>query len=190
MKLMRMLPWLAAAVFTCHLSVALAEGGAVAAPGVVGTDAPQAFSAGTGSTGQGPTAPQKLLIKAVPSSGSSAIFGTKTLMLNMPSDTKTETLKVVLNGKDVTSRFNVMSCAAAVCETGTLSSADGLRGGKNVLYAVAKSGGGRAVSSRLRFSGDDTQPTNQSVTAMVRPEAQNPSAQQLPTASSFLPPTI
>jgi hypothetical protein len=190
MKLMRILPWLAAAVFICHLSVALAEGGAVAAPGVVGTDAPQALSAGTGSTGQGPTAPQKLLIKAAPSSGSSAISGAKTLTLNMPSDTKTETLKIVLNGKDVTSRFNITPCAAAVCETGTLSSADGLRAGKNVLYAVAKSGGGRAVSSRLRFSGDDAQTTNQSVTAMVRPAAQSPSAQQLPTASSFLPPTI
>ena len=62
----------------------------------------------------------------------------KTLTLNMPSDTKTETLKIVLNGKDVTSRFNTTSCAAALCETGTLSSADGLRAGKNVLYVVAK----------------------------------------------------
>jgi hypothetical protein len=190
MKLMRMLPWLAAAVFTCHLSFALAEGGAVAAPGAVGTDAPQSLSAATGSTGRSPTAPQKLLIKAAPSSSSSAISGMKTLTLNMPSDTKTETLKIVLNGKDVTSRFNITSCAAAVCETGTLSSADGLRTGKNVLYAVAKSEGGRAVSSRLRFSGDDTQTTNRSATAMVRPEAQSPSTQQLPTASSFLPPTI
>jgi hypothetical protein len=190
MKLMRMLPWLAAAVFTCHLSFAFAEGGAVVAPGMVGTDALQASSTGIGNTGQGSTPPQRLLIKAAPSSGSSAISGMKTLTLNMPSDTKTETLKIVLNGKDVTSRFNTTSCAAAVCETGTLSSADGLRAGKNVLYAVAKSGGGRAVSSRLRFSGDDTQTTNQSVTAMVRPAAQSPSAQQLPTASSFLPPTV
>ncbi|MEI9977666.1 MAG: Ig-like domain-containing protein [Edaphobacter sp.] len=190
MRLVKMLPSLLGAVLTSHLSVAFAAGGAVAAAGVTGTDAPQAFTAGTGNAGQGSTTPQKLLIKAAPSGGSSAISGMKTLTLNMPSDTKTETLKIVLNGKDVTSRFSTTSCAAAICETGTLSSADGLRAGKNVLSAVAKSEGGRAVSSRLRFSGDDTQTPNQSFTAMVRPGAQNPSAQALPTASSFLPPTV
>jgi hypothetical protein len=189
MKLVRMLPWFAAAAFSCHLPVALAEAGA-AIPSVVGMDAPPTFSAGAGNTGQGSTTPRRLLIKAAPSSSSNASSGMKTLTLNMPSDTKTETLKVVLNGKDVTSRFSTTSCAAAVCETGTLSSADGLHAGKNVLYAVAKSEGGKAVSSRLRFSGDETEPVRRSVTAMVLPGAQNLSAQQLPTASSFLPPTI
>jgi hypothetical protein len=185
MKLARILSWLASAILACHLSIAFAETGEIAASGA--SYAVQPTIAETGTNKETSTPPHSLLIKASSVNTQSA---TKTLTLNMPSDTKTETLKIVLNGKDVTSRFNTTSCAAAICETGMLSSTDGLRAGKNVLYAVAKSEGGKAVSSRLRFSGDDTQTTNQSVTARVRPAAQSPLAQTLPTGSSFLPPTV
>src|SRR5271156_6323253 len=84
--------------------------------------------------------------------------GDKVITLNMPPEAQAGTLKVVLNGKDVSDRFDPTSCENAVCTTGTLSSSDGLRPGKNVLYAVAKSEGGKVVSSRLRFAGEATRP--------------------------------
>ena len=77
-----------------------------------------------------------------------------------------------------------------MCETGALSSEDGLRTGKNVLYAVAKGEAGKAVSSRLRFAGEDAQPVKRSITGFISFSAQDAPVQALPTASSFLPPTI
>ncbi len=91
-------------------------------------------------------------------------------------------------GKDVTSQFSETSCSAGVCETGTLSSSDGLRAGKNVLYAVSKKSDGTFASSRLRFAGDEvwdaTSPaaSSQSLTAQQTPA--------FPTASSFIPPAV
>ncbi len=101
---------------------------------------------------------------------------------------RADTIKVVLNGKDVSDRFSPTSCERAVCTTGTLSSSDGLRPEKNVLYAVAKNEGDRVVSTRLRFAGDDTQAKTQALTSASLDTAQSISA--LPTASGFLPPTV
>jgi Bacterial Ig-like domain (group 3) len=180
MKLMKMLSLLAGVVFACHFSVAVAQPG-------VGTQ----LGTASGAMGQSSSpSSNRLQIKASSAGTQNASSGTKTFTLNMPSDTKTETLKVVLNGKDVTSKFSPSSCTGAMCETGALSSEDGLRTGKNVLYAVAKGEAGKAVSSRLRFAGEDAQPVKRSITGFISFSAQDAPVQALPTASSFLPPTI
>lgn len=150
-------------------------------------------SSDIGTAGQGAsTASSHLLISEAPSGDQSENSGTKTLTFKLPPDAKTETVKVVLNGKIVTSRFHAVSCSGALCQMGTLSSEDGLRPGKNVLYVVGKTQNGTAVSSRLRFAGADTQIAKLSITGLTSfaAEQQSGLAQSLPTASSFLPPTI
>jgi len=116
--------------------------------------------------------------------------GDKVITLNMPPEAQAGTLKVVLNGKDVSDRFDPTSCENAVCTTGTLSSSDGLRPGKNVLYAVAKSEGGKVVSSRLRFEGDDSSTSSFVSRSSFHVEDAASSNPALPTISSFLPPAV
>jgi hypothetical protein len=65
---------------------------------------------------------------------SAATSDSQTVTLTFPSDIKAETLKVVLNGKDVTGRFAEVSCSNGTCEAASLTTADGLITGKNVIY--------------------------------------------------------
>ena len=78
----------------------------------------------------------------------------KTISLTFPAGTQVDTLRAVLNGKDVSSRFTATECATSgyVCATGSLSDADGVRAGKNVLFATVKKEDGTMASSRLRFA--------------------------------------
>jgi hypothetical protein len=195
MKLARMLSLLAGVVFACHLSAALGQpvtdsAGSATNPAATGieTASPGTSMAGEAmNRGLAQPPPNETLIKAS-SSASDASSGTRTLTLTLPSGTDTGTLKIVLNGKDVTSRFSEASCGSGVCEEGTLSSADRLRNGKNVLYAVAKKSDGTLASSRLRFTGSESRATIESEAAIVQAVPQ--ATPQFPTASDFLPPTI
>ncbi len=78
----------------------------------------------------------------------------KAITLTLPTGAQLGSLKAVLNGKDVSTAFNATECTVAegVCATAVLSPADGLRRGKNVLYATATNADGTLVSSRLRFN--------------------------------------
>jgi hypothetical protein len=130
-----------------------------------------------------------ILLKEPTQSALSAGSSSKTFTLTMPAGTEAGTIKVVLNGKDVSERFSSTSCDNAVCATGTLSSSDGLSSAKNVLYAVAKSEGGRVVSSRLRFAGEAA-PAGVRAIGSFRTDATQQSSSALPTASGFLPTAV
>lgn len=188
MKLKRALLLCLIVAIACHMSAAFAK------PFASTTIAERGESSSdTGTAGQGASAASShLLISEAPSGDQSENSGAKTLTFKLPSDTKMETVKVVLNGKVVTSRFNAVSCNGAICQTGTLSPEDGLRSGKNVLYVVGRTEEGTAVSSRLRFAGQNTQTAKHSIAGLASfsSDEQPASTQPLPTASSFLPPTI
>jgi Bacterial Ig-like domain (group 3) len=195
MKLARILSLLTGFVFVCHFSAALAEPitdptGSAAIPAVNGIETAVVETGITGEEMNRALSPAQngALIKASPSSATDEIAGTRTLTLTLPSGTDTGTLKIVLNGKNVTSRFSATSCNGGVCEQGALSSEDGLRESKNVLYAVAKKSDGTLTSSRLRFLGKEinTVPTPASTAHL----SSAPASAQFPTASDFLPPTI
>ena len=182
-------------MFACHFSAALAEpitdpAGSAAIPAATGAEAALAETGTTGEEMNRSLSPAQngALIKASPSSATDEIAGTRTLTLTLPSGTDTGTVKIVLNGKNVTSRFSAISCNSGVCEQGTLSSADGLRDSKNVLYAVAKKSDGTLTSTRLRFPGKEINavPTSPPTAHLSAATA----LAQFPTASNFLPPTI
>ncbi len=123
-----------------------------------------------------------------------AASGGKSVHLEFPSEADLSTLKVVLNGKDVTSAFQTGSCSRNLCEDGTLSASDGLRDEKNVLYATAKTTDGRLVSSRQRFEGATSNGGSASsfLTARASASFDDTSAGNplLPTLSNFLPPVV
>jgi hypothetical protein len=176
-KLDRRLSLLAAALFASHVCAGFAEAATTAIAG-----------GGTTSTSH-PAAANGIQIKALSDANESS--GARTVTLTLPPGTDTSTVRIVLNGKDVTSRFSETSCSGAVCEEGTIASSDGLRDAKNVLYAVAKKSDGMLASSRLRFSGSASSLRNESAAATVEAVRAVPRAtSQFPTASNFLPPTI
>ena len=164
---------------------AVLSAGAFAQSGIAAT--------GTGLPGKGQSpapAHNGIVIKEPTGSALSSFSDTKTITLTMLAGTQSGTIKVVLNGKDVSDRFSPTSCENAVCSTGTLSESDGLLTGKNVLYAVAKSEGGGVVSSRLRFDGDNSSKTSVGLRSSIHAEDASSSNPALPTLSSFLPPAI
>ncbi|MBS1850504.1 MAG: Ig-like domain repeat protein [Acidobacteria bacterium] len=117
------------------------------------------------------------------------VSGGKSVRLEFPSDADMSTLKVVLNGKNVTRKFNSSTCGNNTCMDAVLSTQDGLRGPKNVLYATAKAGDGRLLSSRQRFDGE----ANNSVfsaRSLVQAHDLNNDVPNLPTYSAFLPPSV
>lgn len=109
----------------------------------------------------------------------------------MPATVNDETFKAAVNGRDLTSRFTQSRCDTNMCETATISEADGIVIGKNVLYASAKDKGGSVVSGRVRFgngaAGQMAAEPRLDGSA-VRPMSVGSS--QLPTTSNFLPPSI
>src|ERR1700744_225277 len=107
------------------------------------------------------------------------------ITLILPAGTKTETLKVVLNGRDVSSRFASTTCSEGACVEATLTSIDGLLE-KNVLYATAKKGDETLASGRLRF----TSPAGEEGAALTRHALSSGATAPYPTNSNFLPPSI
>ena len=182
MKFAQRLLLLAGALFACQFSVGLERTAAASANNepVSTADAPvPSQSVRTKNT---------MLIRASSGGVSAGTSVAKTITISMPVETRPETIQVVLNGKDVTSQFSQTFCSAGICETGTLSSSNGLRAGKNVLYAISKKSDGTFASSRLRFAGDE-------IRAAISPAASSQSlaAQQtpaFPTASNFIPPAV
>ncbi len=80
----------------------------------------------------------------------------QTITLKLPAGAQSGTTKVVLNGKNVTANFTSSSCSGTACETGIISTVDGIQSGKNTLYATVKVNGGKVASSRLRFAGSSS----------------------------------
>jgi hypothetical protein len=141
------------------------------------------------SIGTSATSQDRVLIKALSSDTSGTASDTPTVALTFPSGIDTATLKIVLNGKDVTRRFESTSCAGAYCETATLSTVDGIVAGKNVLYAVARKSDRSLVSSRLRFD-NDTKPIAEARSLTANLSSPGSSTPPLPTNSTFLPPSV
>ena len=135
---------MAGALFACQFSIGLAR-----------TNAAEKEPASTGDANATRAVPAKntVSIRAASSGSSTGTSGAKTITLALPAESHSETIKVVLNGKDVTAKFSEALCSEGICMTGTVSSADGLLPEKNVLYAVAKKSDGTLASSRLRFNG-------------------------------------
>jgi hypothetical protein len=119
-----------------------------------------------------------------------------TIVLKMSSSAQPNSLRVILNGQAVSSRFQTVDCGVALCETATLTTADGILSGKNILYAVAKTTDGRLISGRQRFSGDqisaDIAPMSSfsSVSPRSRLQTMSNSANLRDSGSTFLPTTI
>jgi hypothetical protein len=76
---------------------------------------------------------------------------TSQVTVRMPATAQTGALHIFLNGTNVTSRFASTSCPSAQCLVAQLGPTDGLRQGKNVFQAEAKSESGAAISARARF---------------------------------------
>jgi len=136
-----------------------------------------------------------MLIRASSSRASVGTSVSNTVTISMPADTRPETIQVVVNGKDVTRKFSETSCSEGVCETGTLSSTDGLRPQKNVLYAVGKKSDGSLASSRLRFNGQPAAASNSQM--LARTSAKAPAKPQVtgpvgnsPADTGFLPSAV
>jgi Bacterial Ig-like domain (group 3) len=159
MKFVQRLLLVAGALFVCQFSVGTYKTAAATA----GNE--PASTADTTVPSQNARTKNTMLIRASSNGVSAGTSVAKTITISMPAETRPETIQVVLNGKDVTSKFHGTTCSEGVCESGTLSSADGLRSQKNVLYAIGRKSDGTLASSRLRFNG-------QSPVAAVAPRSQ------------------
>ena len=190
MKIAQRLLLLAAALIACQFSVGTSRTAAA--------DKEPASTAETTSADRNVPAKNAILIHASSNGASAGSSSTKTIAISMPAETRPETVRVILNGKDVTQKFTETPCSEAVCETGTLSSADGLLPGKNVLYAVAKKSDDSLASSRLQFNGKSqaAQTASRSqapgkVTAKVSTKAEATAALgSSPIGDGYLPPAV
>ena len=179
MKLTRILNLVAGAMLAGHLSSGYAQS---AAKPVKTTAKPAVAFAPVASNKTGfASLPANHVLISTPSGllGAAESEG-KTISLTFPAGTQVDTLRAVLNGKDVSSRFTATECATSgyVCATGSLSDADGVRAGKNVLFATVKKEDGTMASSRLRFAGSSSQSGNAlraAVSSTARPNAVAPS---------------
>jgi Bacterial Ig-like domain (group 3) len=138
------------------------------------------------------TAARNQAMITLPTAQDSTTSG-RTVNLKFPQGTRTDSVKAVLNGKDVSDQFHDKSCSGGVCLSAVLTETDGMRDGNNVLYATAKNEDGTASSARMHFDG--VQPKQN--TGGIRTLSFSKSAVQssdtsstLPTMSSFLPPSI
>lgn len=118
----------------------------------------------------------------------------RAITLRFPTSVQSDSIRIKLNGKDVTSDFEESECSDAFCEAGTVSSVDGLLAGKNVLTATGKLADGSLVGNRLRFVGDEPAARERIRESRQRSPSKgtlkDSSSGTLPTASSFMPPTI
>ncbi len=123
-----------------------------------------------------------ILITVQPVSGDAS----QNVVLKLPTGAVADTVKVGLNGKDITASFTSGPCAGVMCETGTISAADGVQPSKNTLYAIVRLDGGKVASSRLRFAGSSS-PT-------VAPRLVNSGIHSMDASgivsTNYLPPSI
>jgi Big-like domain-containing protein len=111
----------------------------------------------------------------------------RTIALKMPASLSSATVKAVLNGRDVSTLFDLSSCPAGTCRQATLRSADGLHPGKNVVFAIAEDADGKPVSSRLRFNVEQ-ETTASHVHVLTSSRAK--SAAVTASADAFIPPSV
>ena len=136
----------------------------------------------------GPSKPRALAIPKYDASVRGS--NTQTFTLSLPGAVRGDSLKVMLNGKDVTSRFQQTSCQGGYCAEGTVSAEDGLiLGNKNVLEATARTEEGRVVSTRQRFLGGNT--PSAGLTKVARPMVSTQAAaNSYDTITDWLPPSV
>ncbi len=192
MKLTRILKLVAGVMLAGHLSSGFAQSAAKPASTTAKPTVALAPVAST-KTGSASLAANHVLISTPSGLLGAAASGSKTIYLTFPAGTQADTLRAVLNGKDVSSRFTPTDCASSgyVCATGSLSAADGVRAGKNVLFATVKKENGTMASSRLRFAGSSPQTGSvlrAAVSSTARANAVAPSNGIADTF--FTPPTV
>ena len=148
MKLAKILSVLTGVVLACQSSIAF------------GSAVNSAADAGTAAKVRHATPPNNSLWIQESSKGlPDGSTDSKAITLTLPAGAQLGSLKAMLNGTDVSTAFRGTECAGSdgVCATAMLSAADGLRPGKNVLYAITTQSDGTLVSSRLRFNVGDRQ---------------------------------
>ncbi len=93
---------MAGALFACQFSIGLAR-----------TNAAEKEPASTGDANATRAVPAKntVSIRAASSGSSTGTSGAKTITLALPAESHSETIKVVLNGKDVTAKFSEALCS-------------------------------------------------------------------------------
>jgi hypothetical protein len=155
MKLARMLSLLSGALLACQSLVVFAE-----------TTANSTASVSTTLSNTHHITPPDngLWIHESSQGQSEGNSDSKTITLTLPPGAQIGSLKAVLNGMDISATFSAIECidSEGVCATATLSRADGLRPGKNVLYATTTNSNGTLASSRLRFNVGGRVQTSQS----------------------------
>jgi Bacterial Ig-like domain (group 3) len=142
-----------------------------------------------------PRAPaSQLSVTATPLGSTQAHIEISSASSSLPSN-----LHVQLNGQDASGDMQPGRCDnGSPCLSATLSQADGLRAGKNVIGAYGTLPDGRRMSGRARFSlasaSSSSAPTAMAAKAQVNaqgmPLAARAAATQASVASPFLPPTV
>jgi hypothetical protein len=136
----------------------------------------------------------QLSVTATPQGSTQAHIEISSASGSLPSS-----LNVLLNGQDVSGKMLSGLCDnGSSCLSATLSQADGLRAGKNVIGAYARLPDGRRMSGRARFAlanaSSISAPTAIAAKAQVNaqgmPLAARATATQATVASPFLPPTV
>ena len=183
MKLSRMLSLLAGVVFACHSFIVLAE-----------STANSAANAATAAANARHIAPPNngLWIHESPQGLPEGTTDSKLITLTLPTGAQLGSLEGRSERKGRKHLVQGDRCTGSegVCATALLSLAEGLRHGKNVLYATAANSDGTLVSSRLRFTAGSRQvPASQ--TSYRRPSRLTTAMSGNGIAdSNFTPPTV
>ncbi len=95
---------------------------------------------------------QKMVTITSPAPAAQINNGSTTVSLHLAATADPSSLKIVANEKDVTSQFDIASCASPPCEiSARLNLYNGVVGGWNYLTATVIGPGGSADSARARF---------------------------------------
>jgi hypothetical protein len=115
------------------------------------------------------------------------------IQIAAPAGVSLSNVHITLNGDDVRSRFNYVSCKTE-CMSGVFSAANGAHARQNALYAYVKTADGRVLSGRYPF---DLTLQAGAIPAVGRSQARIASRSNLVSAadsgdggSSFLPPSV
>jgi hypothetical protein len=116
-----------------------------------------------------PSTVTPILSFASPAAGAVSTDGNMTVTLHLDGNADPSTLKVMLNGTDVTSWFSTSSCASAPCNiTAQLNSGAGVSAGWDVMMATLKGTTGNAGIAKARFYYGNGVSSSTSATAMAR----------------------
>ena len=183
MNFMRILSLLIGILFACQSFIALAE-----------TTANSAANTATALANARHIAPPNngLWIHESSKGLPEGTTDSKSITLTLPTGVQLGSLKAVLNGTDVSTAFRPTECTGSegICATATLSPADGLRQGKNVLYAITTQSDGSLVSSRLRFKAGDRQVQEKGASYQTpRPQVSSMLGNGI-ADTNFTPPTL